>query len=118
MALLIRQQGVYWLASRSSGPPRRWCSGSVEIGTAQYNQMVMGIYDTYSKRLKRREQAGQVDIYQYDDIPERLRVQIIHIWNSAIGPSAQRNIYTGSQKVWKFIRRHPLPGIWGFLFGW
>lgn len=52
---------------------------------AQYNRRVVGIYETYSKRLKKRERAGQPDVYQYDDLPNALRVQVIQIWRSALG---------------------------------
>jgi hypothetical protein len=29
----------------------------------------MSIFETYTKRLRKREQAGQPDVYQYDDLP-------------------------------------------------
>jgi hypothetical protein len=63
----------------------------------------LGIYETFSKRLRKRERAGQPDVYQYDDLPDPLRVQIIHIWNSAIGPTVKNNRSTGSGKIWEFI---------------
>lgn len=44
----------------------------------------MATYDLYSKRQKRLR--GEVpDIYTYDDIPNPLRVQIIHIWWDTLG---------------------------------
>jgi hypothetical protein len=43
------------------------------------------IFDLYSKRKKSREKSGHKDVYKYDDLPEPLRVQIIHIWSDAIG---------------------------------
>ncbi|PEF77690.1 STM4504/CBY_0614 family protein [Bacillus toyonensis] len=44
------------------------------------------MYETFSKREKKR--MGQVkDVYIYDKIPDRLRVQVIHIWGQAIGES-------------------------------
>lgn len=44
----------------------------------------MPIFDLFSKRQKRLR--GEVlDIYQYDIIPEALRVQIVHILRDAIG---------------------------------
>ncbi len=46
----------------------------------------MPVLDLYSRRKRRAAKAGQPDVYQYDDIPRELRVQIIHIWNDAIGP--------------------------------
>lgn len=44
----------------------------------------MAIFDLFSKRQKRLR--GEVpDIFTYDDLPQELRVQIIHIWRDAIG---------------------------------
>lgn len=45
----------------------------------------MGIFNLYSKRKRLKEKSGQADVYKYDELPEPLRVQIIHIWNTAIG---------------------------------
>jgi hypothetical protein len=46
----------------------------------------MGIYDLYSKRQK--QIRGEVpDVYTYDDIPQPLRVQIVHIWHDTLGDS-------------------------------
>lgn len=44
----------------------------------------MPIYDIYSKRRKRWEQAGQPDVYEYDDLPMELRAQVMHIWDDTI----------------------------------
>jgi hypothetical protein len=64
----------------------------------------VGIYETFTKRLKKHEQAGQPDVYQYDDLPKTLRVQIIHIWDDAIGPSVRNNMERrGQMKVWNLI---------------
>jgi len=44
----------------------------------------MAVFDLFSKRQKRLR--GEVpDVYQYDDIPIPLRVQIAHIMNDALG---------------------------------
>lgn len=45
----------------------------------------MGIFETYSKRKRRRERAGQQDVYQYDDLSVAFRNQVIHIWSTALG---------------------------------
>jgi hypothetical protein len=50
-----------------------------------YNQAVVGIYETFSKRLRKREQAGQPDVYQYNELPEPLRVQIVYILRGMFG---------------------------------
>jgi len=63
----------------------------------------MGIFETYSKCLKKRERAGQPDVYQYEELPEALRIQIIYIWNSAIGPTIGQGLLTDSREVWEFI---------------
>ena len=50
----------------------------------------MPIYDIYSKRL--RKMNGDVpEVYAYDDLPNRLRVQIAQIWTECLG---KPNIYT------------------------
>jgi hypothetical protein len=54
----------------------------------------MGIYETYSKRLRKRERAGQPDVYQYDDLPETLRVQVVYILQDMFGHNF---------KPWQFI---------------
>lgn len=45
----------------------------------------MGIYDTFTKRLRIRQKAGQPDVYQYNELPPALRGQIVHIFRDAIG---------------------------------
>ena len=46
----------------------------------------MGAFETYAKRKRRQEKAGQPDVYRYDDLPRELRVQVIHIWKTTLGP--------------------------------
>jgi len=45
----------------------------------------MSVFETFSKRQKRLANAGKQDVYQYDDLSNAFRVQVIHIWRSAIG---------------------------------
>jgi len=45
----------------------------------------MGIYETYSRRQERLAKAGQQDVYQYDELPDRFRGQVVWIWKTAIG---------------------------------
>jgi hypothetical protein len=40
---------------------------------------------TFSRR-KRQAQAGGADVYEYDDIPRRVRVQVIHMLEEGLGP--------------------------------
>lgn len=59
----------------------------------------MGILDIYSKRQK-RERGEVPDVYQYKDIPRKLRAQIVHIWHSAIGDPGS----TGAARMFAEIR--------------
>ena len=44
----------------------------------------MPVLDLYSYRKKVTE-GGTPDVFTYDELPESLRIQIIHIWREAIG---------------------------------
>jgi len=46
----------------------------------------MGIYDTFSKRKRKQEQAGKTDVFIYDEVPNKFRVQVVQILENAIGP--------------------------------
>jgi hypothetical protein len=41
--------------------------------------------ELYSRR-KRQEQAQEADVYQYDSVPGRLRVQVVQILADGLGP--------------------------------
>ena len=44
----------------------------------------MSIFELFSKRQKRLR--GEVhDVYQYEEIPEKFRVQVVHIVKDTIG---------------------------------
>lgn len=49
--------------------------------------------DLYSERKKRAERAGQPDVYQYDQVPRELRVQIIQIWKDCLGKCIAPDIF-------------------------
>lgn len=63
----------------------------------------MSVFDIFSKRARRERNAGQPDVYKYDDIPLRLRVQIVHIWNDGLG-SIRDYSNNGAYNRWKVIR--------------
>jgi hypothetical protein len=44
----------------------------------------MPVFDIYSRR-KRRAEQGEPDVYQYDHVPDDLRVQVRHILDGALG---------------------------------
>jgi hypothetical protein len=45
----------------------------------------MPIVELFSKRLEKAEKRGTPDVFQYEDIPNKLRIQIIHILRGAAG---------------------------------
>jgi hypothetical protein len=64
----------------------------------------MATFETFSKRQKRLEGAGQQDVYQYDILPQAFRIQVIHIWNSAIGACVNSDGFaTPAKKLWEAI---------------
>jgi len=60
----------------------------------------MPISELFSKLKRKRERAGQPVIYQYDEIPEKFRIQVMHIWRDAIGPYSNYYGALGGTKVW------------------
>lgn len=45
---------------------------------------LIGVFDIFSKRQKRLR--GECpDVYQYEILPEKLKVQIVHIWGESLG---------------------------------
>lgn len=46
----------------------------------------MPIHDTFTKRKRRAEKAGQEDILQHEFLPSEFRVQVAYIWRNTLGP--------------------------------
>ncbi|MFZ0522542.1 MAG: hypothetical protein WAL95_16070 [Candidatus Acidiferrales bacterium] len=70
----------------------------------------MAVMDLYSKRRKREASQGKTDVYQYAKIPSPLRIQIVHIWQAALGRwfPASNNYHaprSRSSGVWNFIEK-------------
>ncbi len=63
----------------------------------------MGIYETFTKRVRRLTQTDQSDVYQYDELPQPFRIQVIHIWNSALGLPVENGLYTDAEPIWEFV---------------
>jgi hypothetical protein len=60
--------------------------------------LTMAVYDLYSKRKKRTAMAGKAEVYRYDVLPQKLRVQIVGICRTAIGPCfRQPDLYSAGQ---------------------
>mgnify|MGYP006423458877 CR=1 FL=1 len=55
----------------------------------------MAIFDIFSKRKKK--QNGDVpDVYKYDKLPKKLKIQIIYIWYDTLGNPEQYQKYSGN----------------------
>ncbi|MDE0712561.1 MAG: hypothetical protein OXH60_10565 [Rhodospirillales bacterium] len=52
----------------------------------------MAVIDLFSHQ-KQVAEGGTPDVFTYDSLPERLLVQVIHIWKDAIGPYYQAQGY-------------------------
>jgi hypothetical protein len=74
----------------------------------------MGIYDTFSKRKRKQEQAGKTDVFIYDEVPNKFRVQVVQILENAIGPyfkptafnvNAKINNNRGWESIFNILRR-------------
>jgi len=80
----------------------------------------MPIFDLYSKRKKQQESLGKPDLYRYDKIPEPLRIQVIHIWRTALGHWYRHTGYSlgddsPSCPLWELIHDTVAreKGMWG-----
>ncbi len=62
----------------------------------------MPIFELYSKRQKRLRGEAP-DVFEYDNIPQSLRIQIVHIWRDAIGESNRGTTYTHAHNLYKQI---------------
>lgn len=66
----------------------------------------MAVWDLYSKRQK--QLRGETpDVYTYDEIPDALAVQIVHIWHDTLGDSTLylngQSFFTGTYHAYKEI---------------
>jgi hypothetical protein len=79
----------------------------------------MAIIDLFSKRKKQKSQSKS-DVYQYDEIPEPLRVQVVHIWRTAMGQWYRHTGYSYGEdspacELWNFLHDTIAreKGMWG-----
>jgi hypothetical protein len=63
----------------------------------------MATFDLFSKRRARELQSGP-DVYRYDDLPQALRVQIIHVAHETIGNPDSEGDYGRSESMQRQYR--------------
>jgi hypothetical protein len=66
----------------------------------------MPVFETFSRRQAKRAKAGKADVYQYDSLPEPFRLQVVHIWGTAIGPYFGTDPWASerlSNGAWRYI---------------
>jgi len=68
----------------------------------------VAIIDLFSKRKKQQESQGKPDVYQYDKIPDAFKIQVVHIWGTALGRWFRHTGYSigvdsPACKLWEFI---------------
>lgn len=56
----------------------------VIIASPLLESIEVAIFDLFSKRA-RRERGEMPDVFTYTDIPQPLRIQVVHIWDDAFG---------------------------------
>ncbi len=64
----------------------------------------MTIFDLFSKRQKKLR-GETPDVYVYNELPNPLRVQIVHIWRDTLGNKEQYDDYDGSRvrQTYEFV---------------
>ncbi|MCY1287418.1 hypothetical protein D9M70_364130 [compost metagenome] len=62
----------------------------------------MGVFDLFSKRQK-RARGEMPDVYVYDDLPQPLRVQIVHIVSDAFGVDEYGHNH--ANKAYEFVKQ-------------
>lgn len=65
----------------------------------------MPLYDTYAKRKRRAERAGEPDVYSYNEIPDFLKKQVALVLDAAIGIWAHDTsyFYRHGNKGWTLV---------------
>jgi hypothetical protein len=82
----------------------------------------MGVYETFSQRLKKEQGEGIADVFTYDKIPSNLKVQIIQIMDDTIGKYEKYSEYhenrePPSTKIWEYLHKTLLKEFGVFYLG-
>ena len=77
----------------------------------------MPIFDTFAKRAERARNAGKPVIYVYDDLPENLRFQIVHIYMEISRDVLAGVSNSSTHMEWEWINRTAAKEMGKFRLG-
>jgi hypothetical protein len=63
----------------------------------------MSVFDIYSRR-KRRAERGEPEVFQYGQVPDQLRWQVVYILETALGPYMSDIYRPNNNEAWVAIR--------------
>ena len=71
-------------------------------------EATLPIFDTFAKRKRKAEQGDKPVVFRQDELPQRFRAQVVHIWLSTIGDPEDYwpdlELWEGSKRAWSEIR--------------
>ena len=59
----------------------------------------MPVYETFAKRKRKAEMDGKPVAFRHDTLPDPLRVQVAHIWDSSIGDPEKAGNLAGRKRL-------------------
>lgn len=84
-------------------PPLGVKKGASTTRGACYNR-TMGIFNTFTKRRRARENGGSSDVFTYDELSMPFRIQVVHIWLDTIGDN-HADGYSSSTIRWRELHK-------------
>jgi hypothetical protein len=60
----------------------------------------MVIWELFSKREKKKKLQGQEDVFQYESLPSPFRVQVVNLWDNALGNHRRTGRVSIESKRW------------------
>lgn len=63
----------------------------------------MPLHELFSKSKEKAARKNKPVVFHYDELPEKFRVQVFHIWKIAIGPYGN---YSSGKDIWEATHDH------------
>src|SRR6476659_6262599 len=79
----------------------------------------MSVFDTFTKRRKQQARKAAPDVFQYDNLPDHFRIQVVRIIDRAFGPYIKGDGWVGrsdypSVALWKSTHEILMDEVEGF----